>query len=90
VSLVAPGRHRLLRGVAVAGAQVVLALSERLISEEGRVAIHSADLVATAADDGSARPDVGDDTGNGEHADGAAADRGQAPSNPIDLAPHDG
>lgn len=45
VSLVAPGRQRLLRGAAVAGAQVMLTLAERLISEEGRTAIHMADRV---------------------------------------------
>lgn len=45
VSLVAPGRQRLLRGAAVAGAQVMLTLAERLISEEGRTAIHVADRV---------------------------------------------
>lgn len=48
VSLVAPGRRRLLRGTAVAGAQVLLALAERLVSEEGRAAIHHADLAEAA------------------------------------------
>jgi hypothetical protein len=43
LSLVVPGRQRLLRGGAVAGAQVLLALLERLVSEEGRAAIHQAD-----------------------------------------------
>jgi hypothetical protein len=42
ISLVTPGRHRVLRGAAVAGVQVPLALAERLISEEGRLAIHTA------------------------------------------------
>jgi hypothetical protein len=46
VSLAAPGRQRLLRGAAVAGLQVLLALAERLISEEGRAAIHLADQAA--------------------------------------------
>ena len=48
VSAVAPGRHRLLRGIAVAGAQVMLSLAERLVSEEGRVAIEHADLLEEA------------------------------------------
>jgi hypothetical protein len=43
LSLIVPGRQRLLRGGAVAGAQVLLALLERLVSEEGRAAIHEAD-----------------------------------------------
>jgi hypothetical protein len=53
VSLVAPGRQRLLRGVSVAGAQVMLSLAERLVSEEGRAAIEQADRlhdVVTAPD----------------------------------------
>ena len=45
VSAVAPGRQRLLRGVSVAGMQVVLTLAERWISEEGRAAIGNADLL---------------------------------------------
>jgi hypothetical protein len=49
VSLAAPGQRRLLRGVSVAGAQVVLTLAERLISEEGRAAISSADLLESTA-----------------------------------------
>jgi hypothetical protein len=48
VSAVAPGRHRLLRGVAVAGAQVLFSLAERLVSEEGRAAIHQANQAAVA------------------------------------------
>lgn len=50
VSLVAPGRHRLLRGVAVAGVQVLVSLLERLVSEEGRAAIHEADRAAAVAE----------------------------------------
>jgi hypothetical protein len=46
ISLAAPGRHRLLRGVSVAGLQVVLALAERLISEEGRAAVYVAQRAA--------------------------------------------
>ena len=46
VSLAAPGRHRLLRGVSVAGLQVLFALAERLISEEGRAAVHVAERAA--------------------------------------------
>lgn len=42
-----PGRMRMRRGVAVAGAQVVLTLAARLVSEQGRVAIEHADLVAS-------------------------------------------
>ena len=49
VSFVAPGRHRLLRGASVAGMQAFLALAERLVSEEGRAAIHQADVVETKA-----------------------------------------
>jgi hypothetical protein len=44
ISVMLPGRHRLLRGASVAGAQMLLALLERLVSEEGREAISSADL----------------------------------------------
>ena len=44
ISVVLPGRHRFLRGASVAGAQMLLALLERLVSEEGREAISSADL----------------------------------------------
>ena len=43
VSLAAPGRNRLLRGASVAGVQVALTLGERLVSEQGRAAIHVAD-----------------------------------------------
>jgi hypothetical protein len=50
VSLVAPGRHRVLRGVSVAGAQTFLALAERLVSEEGRAAIHQADVIEARAE----------------------------------------
>lgn len=46
LSLVAPGRRRVLRGVSVAGVQVLLALVERLISEEGRAAVYVADRAA--------------------------------------------
>ena len=49
VSMVAPGRHRLLRGLSVAGVQALLALAERLVSEEGRAAIHEADVVEAQA-----------------------------------------
>jgi hypothetical protein len=51
VSLVAPGRRRVLRGVSVAGMQVVLSLAERWISEEGRAAIVNADLVERTVED---------------------------------------
>jgi hypothetical protein len=59
VSLLAPGRQRVLRGVSVAGAQVMLSLAERLVSEEGRAAIQEADLLheAVAAPDGEPAPD---------------------------------
>jgi hypothetical protein len=43
LSLVWPGNHRLRRGLSVAGAQVMLTLAERLVSEQGRVAIRQAD-----------------------------------------------
>jgi Protein of unknown function (DUF1360) len=38
-----PGRLRLRRGLAVAGVQVMITLAERLVSEQGRAAIHEAD-----------------------------------------------
>jgi Protein of unknown function (DUF1360) len=38
-----PGRLRLRRGLAVAGAQVLITLAERLVSEQGRAAVHEAD-----------------------------------------------
>jgi hypothetical protein len=41
-----PGRARLRRGISVAGAQVLLAMFERWISERGRASIHEADLTA--------------------------------------------
>jgi hypothetical protein len=44
VSLWAPGERRLQRGVAIAGAQVLLTLAERLVSERGRAAIHEAEI----------------------------------------------
>ncbi|HSP27035.1 MAG TPA: DUF1360 domain-containing protein [Ilumatobacteraceae bacterium] len=49
ISVMLPGRHRLLRGASVAGLQMLLALLERLVSEEGREAISSADLVEARA-----------------------------------------
>ena len=58
VSLVAPGRSRLLRGVAVAGAQVALTLGERLVSEGGRVAINRAAALESA---GGLSSDLADD-----------------------------
>ena len=72
ISLVAPGRQRLLRGVSVAGAQVMLSLGERLVSEEGRAAIEHADLLhdvvaapdeaAADGENGSRRREVGMET----------------------------
>jgi len=44
MSLVWPGRMRVRRGIAAAGVQVLLTLATRLVSEEGRAAIHEADL----------------------------------------------
>ena len=44
-----PGRHRVLRGASIAGTQAFLALAERLVSEEGRAAIHGADIVEAQA-----------------------------------------
>jgi len=35
---------RVRRGIAAAGVQVLITLAERLISEQGRAAIHRADL----------------------------------------------
>jgi hypothetical protein len=43
LSMVWPGRCRFRRGLSVAGAQVLLTLAERLVSEQGRVAIRQAD-----------------------------------------------
>jgi hypothetical protein len=54
ISLAAPGRHRVLRGMSVAGLQVLFALLERLISEEGRAAVYAAQRAA----DESPRTDV--------------------------------
>ena len=46
ISLAVPGRQRLLRGVSVAGLQVLLTLVERLVSEEGRAAVYVAERAA--------------------------------------------
>ena len=54
LSLLTPGPRRVRRGMAVAGAQVLLTLAERLVSERGRAAVHEAELVEAAAEDGSA------------------------------------
>lgn len=56
VSLVTPGRHRLLRGVAAAGVQVLLALAERWVSEQGRTAIHVANSAERTDADESQEP----------------------------------
>jgi hypothetical protein len=53
LSLLTPGPRRIRRGMAVAGAQVLLTLAERLVSERGRAAIHEAELVEAAAEDGT-------------------------------------
>ncbi len=44
MSAVWPGKTKLRRGLSVAGAQVLLTLLERLVSERGRASIHEADL----------------------------------------------
>jgi hypothetical protein len=49
MSAVWPGSFRLRRGLSVAGAQVLLTLGERLISEEGRAAVHEADQLGRLA-----------------------------------------
>jgi hypothetical protein len=49
LSFALPGRYRLVRGAAIAGAQALMALAERLVSEEGRAAIHGADIVEAQA-----------------------------------------
>ena len=59
VSLAAPGRSKLLRGVAVAGAQVALTFAERLVSEGGRVAINRAAALESAGDPSSDAADDG-------------------------------
>ena len=43
LSMVWPGGYRLRRGLSVAGAQVFLTLAERLVSEQGRLAIRQAE-----------------------------------------------
>jgi hypothetical protein len=43
-----PGTYRVRRGLAVAGVQVVLSLAERLISEEGRIAVRRAGVADDA------------------------------------------
>ena len=52
-SVLWPGRHRIRRGFAVAGVQVLLTFAERLVSEQGRVAVEQADRIA--ADDDALR-----------------------------------
>jgi hypothetical protein len=52
VSLWAPGERRVQRGVTVAGAQVLLTLAERLVSERGRAAIHEAEIAEAVSDQG--------------------------------------
>lgn len=49
LSFALPGRHRLVRGASIAGVQALIALAERLVSEEGRAAIHGADIVEAQA-----------------------------------------
>jgi hypothetical protein len=49
VSLWAPGERRVQRGIVVAGAQVLLTLAERLVSERGRAAIHEAEIAETVS-----------------------------------------
>jgi hypothetical protein len=46
ISLLSPGSRRVRRGLAVAGVQVLLTLAERLVSEEGRVAVGRAERIA--------------------------------------------
>jgi hypothetical protein len=48
ISMMWPGRYRLRRGLAVAGVQVVISLAERLISEEGRIAVRQAEITHDA------------------------------------------
>jgi hypothetical protein len=43
LSLLWPGRFRVRRGLAVAGAQVILTFAERLVSEQGRLVIQQAE-----------------------------------------------
>jgi hypothetical protein len=43
MSIAWPGNHRFRRGLSVAGVQVVLAFAERLLSEEGRLAVREAE-----------------------------------------------
>jgi hypothetical protein len=44
LSMVWPGDNRFRRGISVAGAQVFLTLAERLVSEQGRVAVRRAEV----------------------------------------------
>jgi Protein of unknown function (DUF1360) len=48
VSALWPGTQRLRRGVSVAGVQVLLTLAERLVSEQGRVAVGRANSTETS------------------------------------------
>jgi hypothetical protein len=43
MSIAWPGNHRFRRGLSVAGVRVVLAFAERLLSEEGRLAVREAE-----------------------------------------------
>src|SRR5690349_11682951 len=43
LSMLWPGRYRVRRGLAVAGAQVILTFAERLVSEQGRLVIQQAE-----------------------------------------------
>jgi hypothetical protein len=43
VSALWPGQYRLRRGLSVAGAQALLALAERLVSEQGRAVVRQID-----------------------------------------------
>ena len=45
-----PGPNRVRRGISVAGAQVMLALLERWVSERGRASIHEADIDAVRSE----------------------------------------
>src|SRR6186997_2914969 len=45
LSMMWQGGYRLRRGLAVAGVQVVISLAERLLSEEGRIALREAEVI---------------------------------------------
>ncbi|MBA3287148.1 MAG: DUF1360 domain-containing protein [Acidimicrobiia bacterium] len=57
-----PRQRRWRRGLSVAGVQVLLTIVERLVSEQGRAAIHHADITASqSAEPNGDRPELAAD-----------------------------